>query len=239
LSTATLPLISTIVSLIFAVTVLDQFFARRKPYQLVWAVGLFLYFLGTGTEFLMETQGLSETIYRVWYLSGAILVAAYLGMGTLYLLVRRRTAHIIMAVLGAVTVFATFGALTASIDTGALRAMPPLTGEAMPGSIRILTPFLNIFGTLALVGGAVYSAWMFLRKRILPHRVVSNILIAVGAMMPAVGGTSLRLGNPGLFYALELAGIVIIFLGFLRSREVFGFYRLPLVHGFKKVAGPE
>lgn len=43
---AVLPLISSIVSLVFMLTVLDQFFVRRKPYQLVWAIGLFLYFAG-------------------------------------------------------------------------------------------------------------------------------------------------------------------------------------------------
>lgn len=230
-----IPLIAAIVSLVFALTVLDQFFARRKPYQLVWATGIFLYFLGTGTEFLMEAQGLNEATYRVWYLSGAILVAAYLGMGTLYLLMRRRTAHIIMVILTVVTVYAVFASLTASLNSDALSAMPPLTGEAMPGGVRVMTPFLNSFGTLALVGGAVYSAWIFWRKKVLPHRVVSNILIAVGAMLPAAGGTSLRLGNPQLFYIFELLGIIIIFLGFLRSKEVFGFYRVPLIHGFKKV----
>ena len=81
------------------------------------------------------------------------------------------------------------------------------------------------------------SAWIFWRKRILPHRVVSNILIALGAILPAVGGTQLRLSGGGTaFYVLELAGIVIIFIGFLRSREVFGLYRFPLVHGFGRVS---
>ncbi|MBI4295733.1 MAG: hypothetical protein HY667_01305, partial [Chloroflexi bacterium] len=35
---------------------------------------------------------------------------------------------------------------------------------------------------------------------------------------------------------MEIFGIIIIFLGFLRSREVFGLYRFPLVHGFARVA---
>jgi hypothetical protein len=90
---------------------------------------------------------------------------------------------------------------------------------------------------VALVGGALYSAWIFWRKRILPHRVVSNVLIALGAILPAAGGTQLRAsGNLQVFYALELAGIIIIFIGFLRSREVFGLYRFPLIHGFGKVS---
>ncbi|MFH1381443.1 MAG: hypothetical protein ABIH70_00935 [Chloroflexota bacterium] len=40
-----MPLISSITAFIFAVIVLDQFFARRRPYQLIWAIGLFMYFI--------------------------------------------------------------------------------------------------------------------------------------------------------------------------------------------------
>ena len=69
----------------------------------------------------------------------------------------------------------------------------------------------------------------------MPHRVASNMLIAAGAILPAIGGTSLRLGNPKLFYFLELAGVIIIFIGFLRSREVFGLYRFPLIHGVRRI----
>jgi glucan phosphoethanolaminetransferase (alkaline phosphatase superfamily) len=233
MSVAILPLISSIVSLVFAITVLDQFFARRKPYQLVWAIGLFMYFISTGTEFWTETWGLNEVVYRLWYLIGAIFVAAYLGLGTIYLLVKRRVAHIVMAVLVVASLYATIRVFAADIDIGGLTH---LTGSAMPADIRLLTPFFNTFGTVALVGGAVYSAWVFWRRRVMPHRVVSNILIAVGAILPAVGGTHIRFGGSLLaFYLFELLGIVIIFIGFLRSREVFGFYRFPFTRGFGRV----
>jgi hypothetical protein len=232
---AVIPLVSSAVSLIFAVTVLDQFFAKRKPYQLIWAIGLFMFFIGTGAEFWTEAWGLNQTIYRLWYLFGAISVAAYLGMGALYLLTPRRTGHIIMAVLLAASLYAAFRVFTADIDLSTLQG---LSGQAMPRGIRLMTPFFNSFGTVALVGGAIYSAWVFWRRRFMPHRVVSNILIAVGAMLPASGGTIMRFGGTlPLFYLFELLGIIIIFIGFLRSREVFGLYRLPLIHGFSRVSG--
>jgi len=231
---AVIPLASSIVSVGFAVTVLDQFFARRKPYQLIWAIGLFMYFISTGSEFWVETWGLNETIYRLWYLFGAIFVAAYLGMGTLYLLVPRRIAHIIMAILLVASFYAVFRVFTASLDLSTLQY---LSGRAMPQGVRLMTPFFNTFGTVALVGGAIYSAWVFWRRRFMPHRVISNTLIAVGAILPAVGGTHMRLGGSlTTFYLLELVGIIIIFIGFLRSREVFGLYRFPLIHGFGKVS---
>lgn len=228
-----IPLVSAIVSLVFALAVLDQFFARRKPYQLVWTIGLFMYSISTGAEFWVGVWGLNDTVYRLWYLFGAIFVAAYLGMGTLYLLASHRVAHTIMVILSIASLYATFRVFTASID---LSNLPVLAGIAMPQGVRLMTPLFNTFGTVALVGGAIYSAWVFWRRKIMPHRVVSNILIAVGAILPAVGGTHMRLGGGlQLFYLFELLGIIIIFIGFLRSREVFGLYRFPLIHGFRKV----
>ncbi len=232
---AYVPLVTCIVSFIFAVTVLDQYFARRKPYQLLWAIGLFMYCVSTFTEFWWNVYGHVDIMYRLWYLIGAILVAAYLGQGTLYLLMRRRNAHIIMAVLGAATVYAAVRVFTVNID---ISGLTKLTGIGiMPTDVRaIITPLFNTFGTLALVGGAIYSAFIFWRKRILPHRVVSNILIAVGALLPAAGGIHISVaGNLNLFFILELAGVIIMFIGFLRTKEVFGLYRFPLIHGFKKV----
>ncbi len=232
-----LPLVSSIVGLIFAVTVLDQFLARRKPYQLIWAIGLFMYFVSSGTEFWTEAWGLNEVVYRLWYLFGAIMVAAYLGMGTLYLLARRRAAHIIMALLLVASFYAAFRVFTANINLETLNSLQYLSGEALPQGVRNLTPYFNGFGTLALVGGAIYSTWVFWRRRIMPHRVVSNVLIALGAILPALGGSLTKLGVSAAIArpSLELVGIIIIFIGFLRGREVFGFYRFPLIHGFKKV----
>jgi len=232
---AYIPLITCIASLVFAVSVLDQYFARRRPYQLLWAVGLFMYCISTFTEFWWNVFGHVDIMYRLWYLIGAILVAAYLGQGTLYLLVRRRNANIVMVLLGAATVYAVIRVFTVNID---INGLTKLTGVGiMPTDVRaIITPMFNTFGTLALVGGAVYSAFIFWRRRILPHRVVANVLIALGALLPAAGGIHMSTGgNLNLFFLLELAGVIIMFIGFLRTKEVLGIYRVPLIHGFKKV----
>jgi len=164
-----------------------------------------------------------------------MLVAAFLGQGTVYLLFCRRTAHTLMIVLGVLSAYAAVRLFTYNISLDNARQLTDKI--AVPSDIGAITGLLNVYGTVALVGGALYSAWVFWRKRILPHRVVSNILIAVGALLPAIAGSLLKLGTArgAPFYALELGGAIIIFLGFLRTKEVFGLYRFPLVHGFKRV----
>lgn len=233
---AYVPLLTCVISFVFAVTVLDQFFARRKPFQLLWAIGLFMYAVASFTEFYSGVFGITDTMLRLWYLIGAILVAAYMGMGTLYLLMKRRSANIIMWLLALASVFAVIRIFTANID---ITGLTHLSGkEVMPADVRVLAGLFNAFGTFALVGGAAYSAYIFWRKHILPHRVVSNILIALGAMLPALGGTHLTfVGNLNVLFIFELAGIIIMFAGFLRTKEVFGFFRFPVIHGFRKLPG--
>ncbi|MCL5107585.1 MAG: hypothetical protein M1401_01665 [Chloroflexi bacterium] len=217
-----LPLLSTLVSLVFAATVFVQYRHRRKPYQLVWTIGLLWYAISAGTEFLGNGFGWNLTLYRWWYIIGAFYVAAYLGMGTVYLIVRRRYAHAIMALLVLGSLYAAYRVLAAPVDPALLpKAGEIVTGQALPSNVRILTPFFNVFGAGALVAGAVYSAWVFWRKGIMGHRVVSNILIALGAFIPSLTGGLSRFGFSGLFFLGELLGVVIIFLGFLVSVEVF------------------
>jgi hypothetical protein len=88
-----LPLGSSILSLVFALLLIDQWRERRRPYQLIWAVGMLWYGLSAGTEFLGGWQGWSEPLYRAWYLIGAVWVAAWLGLGTVYLLRRTRFGY--------------------------------------------------------------------------------------------------------------------------------------------------
>lgn len=80
-----------------------------------------------------------------------------------------------------------------------------------------LTVFLNIYGTLWLIGGALWSAYLFARKQVLPHRVLGNILIAVGALLPAGAGTLIRLGLSDWLYVSELLGAAIMFAGFVAA----------------------
>jgi len=233
-----LPLLSSLVSLIFALAVFDQYLSRRRPYQLIWTLGLLAYFISTGAEFITGAFGLNANVYRLWYLFGAIYTAAWLGMGTIYLLTPRNFAHGTLIVLSLASIFAIYRVFTSPVDLSPLVGAATLSGEAFAAGAegpRILTPFFNTFGTVALVGGAIWSAWVFWRRRIMPHRVTSNVLIALGALLPAGGGTLARFGAPEFLYVSELLGVSLIFLGFLRSSEVFGFYRFPpLIHRLRR-----
>ncbi len=217
-----IPFLSSVISFIFAYFVFVRYLRRRGPYLLLWGIGLIFYGIGGFCEAYFGAIGWSFLVFRLWYLFGAILVAAWLGQGTVYLLAKRRWANTLMVILLLGSLYAGFRVFTAELDpslmTTSVHTGSELSGHAIltPG-VRTLTPFFNISGTITLVGGALYSAWLFWRKRVLLHRTIGNILIAVGALLPAFGGTFSRLGIPGALYMGELFGVILMFIGFIRA----------------------
>lgn len=215
--TTLLPLASSVLSFIFAAAVFRRY--RKRPghhHLLVWGIGTLFYGIGGASEAFTGVFGFNPVVLKIWYLFGAILVAAWLGQGTVFLLARDRWVRSTTILLTLASVFAVLAVLAASVDPG-YQAGAELTGKAFTTTwVRMLTPFFNIYGTVTLAGGAIYSAWLFWRKRVLPHRMIGNILIATGAMAPAFGGVLNRFGLPGLYIG-EFIGILLMYIGFLQA----------------------
>lgn len=217
-----IPFISSIVSFVFAVIIFKRYADRRGTHLLIWGIGMVFYGIGGFCEAYFGAFGWNPLIFRMWYLFGAILVAAWLGQGTVYLLAKRKWANALAALLILGSVYAAFRVFTAELDptlmTSSVHTGSELSGHAIVTSgIRTLTPIFNLYGTVTLVGGAVYSAYIFWRKRILLNRTLGNLLIAVGALAPAFGGAFSRFGIPGALYYGELFGAILLFAGFIRA----------------------
>jgi len=217
-----LPFSSTLVTAAFAAAVLARYSRRGGTHLLFWGIGLILYGLGTFSEAFLGLAW-SPFVLRVWYISGAMLTAAWLGQGTLYLLVRRpglanalATGLTIVSLAAIVSVF-----LAPMTNTAYDTSLPaPIQYKAImvrSSLMTTLTILLNIYGTILLVGGALYSAFLFWRKRVLAHRVIANVLIAAGALMPATAGTFVKLGLADWLYLSELLGAAVMFIGFLQA----------------------
>jgi hypothetical protein len=218
-----LPALTSILALLLAVALLDQWRERRQPFQLVWAIGMAFYGIAAGCEALAAANGWNEALYRTWYLTGAVWTAGWLGLGTAMLLARTRfgyafalsiflaglftvltqlkyhyegagvapilyflVAAVLAIAIGVETYFqnerwpaiAAIGIVGASLVglvlmlTTTLAApfqLDPATGQPVgdlfPGSLRLLTPFLNISGGFALAFGALFSTYIFMPKR--------------------------------------------------------------------------
>lgn len=141
------------------------------------------------------------------------------------MLVRRRgVAHALMAVL-ALASLASLALVVAATVTDAAAAYNVSQPASLQykdilersGMMIMFTVLLNIYGTLALVGGALYSAFLFWRKKVLANRLVGNILIAAGALMPAMAGSFVKAGLVDFLYVSEFIGVVLMYAGFLRA----------------------
>jgi len=219
-----LPILSTVITFAFAVAVFNRFRVRHGAHLLLWSIGLVLYGIGTLTE-VITLFTFNAIALKLWYLSGAMLTAAWLGQGTINLLVRRRgiapTLNIVLIIVSLLSVLLV---LLAPITPAAASYNPaqPLSAQyrdilTRSGIVVLLTILLNTYGTLTLVGGAIYSAFIFWRKKVLFNRMVGNILIAVGAILPAMGGSFIKLGLPDFLYLSEFLGAILMYIGFLQA----------------------
>lgn len=215
-------ILSTAVTFFFAAAVFERYRRRKGAHLLLWGIGLVFYGLGTLTEAIMLFT-FHPLAIKIWYLTGAMLTAAWLGQGTIHLLVRKRgVATTLLALLIVVSAISAILVLAAPVQPVAYDLNQPASAQyqeilVRSGAITFLTIILNIYGTLALVGGAIYSAYIFWRKHVLADRMIGNILIAVGALMPAMGGTFIRVGLADWLYLSEFLGAVIMYVGFLKA----------------------
>jgi hypothetical protein len=128
-------------------------------------------------------------------------------------------AHAVTLVLILASVLATTQILAAPVDLTLLPTTPDqvVSGQAFDANTRALTPPFNIGGALVLVLGAIASALHFWRTRVASNRVLSNVLIAVGAFVPSLASGLTRFGITSIFFLGELVGLLCIVSGFLLS----------------------
>src|SRR5512143_4138761 len=127
-----LPFLASVVSFIFAFFVFKRYLARRGAHLLLWGIGMVLYGIGGFCEAYYGALGWNDLIFRLWYLFGAILVAAWLGQGTVYLLMRRRWANVLMVILVLGSLYGAFRVFTAQLDPS-LMASSLHTGSELSG----------------------------------------------------------------------------------------------------------
>src|SRR3954467_14216338 len=92
-----LPALTSLLAFVFAVALFDQWWERRRGFQLIWALGMVFFAIGSACEAIGATtapdQHWPELLYRTWYVTGAVFTAAWLGLGTAYLLGKTRFGY--------------------------------------------------------------------------------------------------------------------------------------------------
>lgn len=213
-----IPIVTTILTVPFALEILRRY--RQHPdrvHLLWWAAGVGIYGLGTLTEALTTLVGWRAPIFRAWYITGALMGGAPLAQGTVYLLLPRRRANQLTVLLVSLVAVAATAAILSPIDYSRVEAHR-LTGRVFEWTwVRRFSPFINLYAVVFLIGGAILSAIRYSRQPDTRHRMFANVLIAIGAILPGIGGTATRMGYVEVLYVTEFVGLLLIWAGYRMS----------------------
>lgn len=213
---AIFPALLTSIAFVFAIQVVRQYRRRHRLYQIIWAFSLTCGALA-GTCFLAFLfSGRDPTWFRAYYIFGALLMAAYLGMGSVALLAPRKWALSILAVLATLSVVGIATIVSAPVNTVVLHEPNVEAGSnAISGPAIVFVALLNSFGAAAVIGGACYSAWLVWRRAGPGRLLLSNGLIALGTIFASLAGALARVANSGgYFWSLLAIGFAVLYAGF-------------------------
>jgi len=211
------PIAVSALSALFAAVLLGQYIRRRRPYQLIWTLALTMSALASMAYVWALPPTSSPLAFRAYYALGGALMPAWLGLGSVYLVMPQRGAERLAGALTTLSAIAAGAVIAAPLDLAALHGLQggPGTGILLPGAWLPLTVVLNTLGVAAVVGVAVYSGMLAARRRGDSWLLGSNALIAAGDLVVGAAGAMARTGRPELFWVTMLAGWAIIFAGFM------------------------
>lgn len=215
-----IPVVTTLFSGVFAYMLFAHWQAKGRPrYIFWWMLGVICYGLGTLTESIVGLFGWSVVAFKAWYILGALMGGFPLAQGSVYLIFPERTANALTAVL--VTIIVSAAILTLASPVHYEWVEPTrLTGKVLGWKfIRYMTPLINLYAFFFLVGGAAWSAYRYSRDKAYVNRFRGNLFIAIGGLLPGIGGSFTKFGFVEVLYVTELIGILFIYCGYRTIRK--------------------
>ncbi|MEQ8820415.1 MAG: hypothetical protein RLY93_09225 [Sumerlaeia bacterium] len=210
-----LPILTTLFSIFFFIVLARRYSEKGGGLHLLWwCAGVAAYGIGTAVESTVTVFSNTPLLTKAWYAFGAYLGGYPLAQGSVYLLFRRRTAHILTAISLPFVIVGVIGSFLSPVDLSMMEPHRP-TGAVLTWRwLKIMVPFVNLYAALFLIGGAVYSALRYLRVKAPAALAQGNGLIAFGALLPGIGGSFARYGHVEILYVTELIGILFIYAGY-------------------------
>lgn len=206
-------------SLAFGAIVLARWVKARKPHQLLWGIALLLFGMASGLELQGELAGWTEGLYKLYFVTTALMVGL-MAAGTGWL-VSRSLGRGFAAFATVVAEGLLILSLLTPADAGAIAAANA-AGELptrVLGSVGLLHAFLDIPAALLLIVVPL-QGWRRTGRAF-------TLLIAAGALVFTTVHTSasgaqtgaLSLSTADVFTAGSLVGLVLLFAGYMLSRE--------------------
>jgi hypothetical protein len=214
---------AALVAVAFGLSTLERWLAHRRQHELAWCAALAMFAVAAGVMAAGAQGGWSGAEFRAFYLFGAIANVPFLALGTVYLLAGTRCGN--RAAVGV--------AVAAAFAAGVVVTAPfthPVPRQQLAQGSHVFGPLPRVFAAVGsggaavvIFGGAAWSAWRWWRgssvgasARDARRLALSNLLIAAGTLILSASGLlNSVVGAMTGFSATLLAGIVVIFSGFL------------------------
>lgn len=209
-----LPILTTLFSAFFLVNIAARYLAKGGNHLLWWSIGVFTYGLGTFLESAVTLFGNSVFLNKSWYVAGAILGGYPLAQGSVYLHLSKKKADLLSWITVPFIIFASVLVFLSPANVELMELHRP-SGDIIGWQwVRALTPFINIYSAIFLIGTAAWSAIRWSKVDGGRNRAIGNILITVGALLPGIGGTMAKAGIVEALYIGEFIGIIFIWAGY-------------------------
>jgi hypothetical protein len=209
-----LPILTTLFSAFFLISIANRYLQKGGSHLLWWSIGVFTYGLGTFLESAITLSGNTPFLNKSWYVAGAILGGYPLAQGSVYLHLKKRNADLLTYITVPFIVFAGICVFLSPTNNDLLLSFKP-GGDAIEWQwVRILTPFINTYSAIFLIGTAFWSAIRYSKAENGKNRAIGNVLITVGALLPGIGGGLAKAGIVEALYLGEFIGIILIWAGY-------------------------
>jgi hypothetical protein len=226
MSPALLAALTSLLALVFAVALVDQWRERRHAFQLIWAIGMLLYGLAAAFEAIGEASGWNGGLVRGWFVTG-VATPAWLGLGTAFLLNRTRFGYTYgtLIAIGCLLALSRGRTLT---ESGTVPLIVLIVGLIFALAIAVETYFQNerwpTIGAIAVVaatlGELMVSTLLPLKGD--PATAASHTLAAATPLMPdAARVLALPLTVPGGL-ALLLGAVFSVYV-FMPKKRVLAY----------------
>ncbi len=207
-----LALLAALAATAFSIDLWLDYRRRPRPHIAAYGTGMTMFAIATWAFYVGITLGWTGPIYRSFYLFGAILNIPFLALGSMFVVVGRRSGHAMAIALGAFAAIST--TLTATVPFA-----NPLPESGVPHDVfasgfgpRLFAIIGGAMGATILIILALVSVFRFWRTN---RRIVwGNLLIVGGTFAAASGGTGLALGESSAFALSLLAAVTLIWAGY-------------------------
>lgn len=205
-------LVAAVSASAFAVDLWRDYRRRPRPHVAAYGAGIVMFAVATWALFLGLAAGWSGPVYRTFFLLGAILNIPVLAIGSMFLVIGKRSGHVMTIAVGALAAISTTLTLTVSFENPLPNSGIPVDIFPLGFSPRLFAIIGGALGTTVLVTLSLISLFRFWRK----NRAIvwGNALILLGVGAAAWRGTGLALGDGGGFAFSLLLAATLIWAGY-------------------------